>query len=186
MATEKQTTFMEQLLRERSLTPEVRTRLRGRLDAQDLDKFTAGKTIDWLLKQPRLQTDSRFVWKGQDVRPNPVAARAVQSGNESVVPEGRYAIEMDGTLKFYVVDKPKDGKWAGRTFVGVQASDDKYPVKDYAKRTDILARIAVDVKQAMLRYGKELGHCGHCGRTLTDETSRELGIGPICRAKLEW
>ena len=35
--------------------------------------------------------------------------------------------------------------------------------------------------EAMLRYGKELGHCGHCNRELTNDVSRELGIGPRCR-----
>jgi uncharacterized protein DUF6011 len=35
----------------------------------------------------------------------------------------------------------------------------------------------------MVRYGQELGECGHCGRTLTDEASRAAGIGPVCASK---
>jgi hypothetical protein len=38
-----------------------------------------------------------------------------------------------------------------------------------------------DAKAAVTRYGQELGHCGVCGRHLTDETSRDIGIGPECR-----
>lgn len=37
--------------------------------------------------------------------------------------------------------------------------------------------------EAMLRYGRELGECGHCGRHLTNDESRALGIGPVCRTK---
>lgn len=29
-------------------------------------------------------------------------------------------------------------------------------------------------------YGQELGHCGLCGRELTDDESRAAGIGPVC------
>jgi len=31
------------------------------------------------------------------------------------------------------------------------------------------------------RYGRLIGDCCRCGRQLTDETSRALGIGPVCR-----
>lgn len=99
------------------------------------------------------------------------------------VPEGRYAVVQDGTLKFFKVDRPTEGKWAGYTFVKVQASDEFYPVKGAGKGA-ALALIAVDPKAAMLRYGTELGSCGHCGRTLTNEESRALGIGPVCAAKM--
>jgi hypothetical protein len=34
---------------------------------------------------------------------------------------------------------------------------------------------------AMLRYGQEIGECGHCGRELTNAKSRAQGIGPVCR-----
>lgn len=36
------------------------------------------------------------------------------------------------------------------------------------------------------RNGRELGHCGVCGRTLTDEESRARGIGPICAENNGW
>lgn len=114
----------------------------------------------------------------QDHRqPSPVA---------HVVLEGRYAVEIDGVLKFFKVDKPTEGRWAGYTFVKVQASDDLYNIRDRAYRERILAIIAEDPQGAMLRYGKEIGKCGHCGRTLTNEDSRERGIGPICADKMGW
>jgi hypothetical protein len=100
------------------------------------------------------------------------------------VPAGRYAVEVDGVLKFYVVDKPTEGRWAGFTFVKVQASDELWPVKARGAREQILRLIAVDAHAAMIRYGQEIGKCGHCGRTLTDEESRARGIGPVCAVKL--
>jgi hypothetical protein len=104
------------------------------------------------------------------------------SKKESIKP-GRYAVEIDGTLKFYKIDTPTEGRWAGRTFVSVQASDELYPVRNRTAREEILAVIAVDPEAAMRRYGQEIGRCGHCNRTLTDETSRRNGIGPICADK---
>ncbi len=37
-----------------------------------------------------------------------------------------------------------------------------------------------NLEQAAQVYGQELGHCGRCGRTLTNDASRALGIGPEC------
>lgn len=108
------------------------------------------------------------------------------------VPAGRYAVEEEGTLKFFKVDKPTEGRWAGYTFVnqvvggGYEGHETRYPVKNKAHRERILCEIGSDVQAAMTRYGKELGHCGHCGRQLTDVMSRARGIGPVCINKMGW
>lgn len=101
------------------------------------------------------------------------------------VPAGRYAIDgADGSVKFYKVDRPTEGRWAGYTFVKIQAGSEYHRVP--AQRS-ILAKIAeVGPEAAMLRYGRELGHCGHCGRELTNPESREIGIGPVCRSKVSF
>lgn len=101
------------------------------------------------------------------------------------VPAGRYAVELGGrnVVEFFRVDRPTEGKWAGWTFVKQQASDDEWPVKG-ARKTEVLAAIAIDPQAALLLYGQEIGSCGNCGRTLTDDISREMGIGPDCAAHL--
>ena len=102
------------------------------------------------------------------------------------VPAGRYAISgKDGTTDFYMVDKPVEGRWKGYTFVKLQLSDDlqRMPM---SHQLTVLLRIGADPRAAMERYGREIGECGHCGRTLTNEESREFGIGPVCRAKMGW
>lgn len=102
------------------------------------------------------------------------------------VPAGRYAVENEqGVLAFYVVDRPTEGRWAGYTFVRVMASDEEHRVSMRAAKP-ILAKIQSDPKAASARYGRELGVCGVCNRTLTDEASRAAGIGPVCADKAGW
>lgn len=96
------------------------------------------------------------------------------------VADGRYAVEVAGTLRFF---KVKNGNRPGFVFLDVQASDDWHAIHNVSRIREIVALIAVDPKAAMIRYGQELGECGHCGRTLTDEASRAAGIGPICASK---
>ena len=64
----------------------------------------------------------------------------------------------------------------------------------YAKRLDkntgrfeyspgLIRRITPDMKMTLEQaheYGALYGVCCNCGRTLTDETSIEAGIGPVC------
>jgi hypothetical protein len=99
------------------------------------------------------------------------------------VPAGRYAISTDGTWNFYKVDRPTEGTYAGRTFVRRQAGDDLIRIYS-ADRFDVLRAIAVDPKTASVMYGKQLGACGVCGRTLTDPDSIRNGIGPVCSGKM--
>lgn len=114
--------------------------------------------------------------------PQPVATRSTMSFPD--VPAGRYAVEDEGVLKFYRVDRPTEGRWAGWTFLSVQASDELHPIKASMRKKAILAEIKKDVLGASARYGREIGACGVCGTTLTNEESRRIGIGPICRRKL--
>ena len=104
------------------------------------------------------------------------------------IPEGKFALmhPEERVLKFYQVDKPKEGKWAGYTFLKALASDTPWPIKEHAAKKAILDRIAADPLAAMARYGQHIGSCGNCGKTLTDDLSRQLGIGPICRKKLNY
>lgn len=96
--------------------------------------------------------------------------------------EGRYAIVEDGVTKFYRIDRPIEGKWAGRDFLKIQASDDYHRITDRHRKSQVYKAILED-PMALRRYGMELGKCGKCDRTLTNETSRAYGIGPECRKK---
>jgi hypothetical protein len=96
------------------------------------------------------------------------------------VADGRYAVEHNGVLKFF---KVKNGNRAGFIFLDVQASDEWHAIRNLTYIREIVSLIAQDQDAAMIRYGHELGECGRCGRTLTDEASRAAGIGPVCASK---
>lgn len=127
----------------------------------------------------------------KQVRVTAAMAEAIAPGASTeelevnVVPAGRYAVcdPTDSVIKFFKLDRPTTGKWAGYTFLKVQASDDLFPVRDQAKKALILAEIAKDVLGSEQAYGQLLGKCARCRQTLTDETSRAFGIGPECRKK---
>lgn len=106
------------------------------------------------------------------------------------VPAGRYAIDtsvhaVNGTA-FYRVDRPTEGRWAGRVFVKQIVGDDEQRLSQKQGMT-IIAKIAeAGAEAASARYGMEIGECGVCGRTLTNDESRARGIGPHCAAKMRW
>lgn len=124
------------------------------------------------------------VEKVPPARPAHITLR--QIAKREAVPAGRYAIYEQAVLKFYRVSKPTEGRWSGRIFVERQLGDDLIPLKTHATKNAVLDQIAQNPQEAMLRYGREIGTCGHCGRTLTNEDSRALGIGPVCRGRMGW
>jgi hypothetical protein len=97
------------------------------------------------------------------------------------VPEGRYAINW-GTaevedVKFYQIKE---------AVLYAQASAELWQVKDTEQVAKVLVAVKADPKAASILYGLKLGQCGVCGRTLTNQESRDFGIGPICRDKMGW
>lgn len=97
------------------------------------------------------------------------------------VEDGRYALRgEDGVVRFYRV---KHAKSSGRVYAMIQAGSELHPVRWYEGGRQVVERIAEDPEAAQVLYGRELGECYDCGRDLTDELSRSLGIGPVCRSK---
>lgn len=47
-----------------------------------------------------------------------------------------------------------------------------------------LKKIAKNPEKASRRFGLEFKRCGVCGRGLTNDLSRALGIGPVCRERI--
>lgn len=134
-------------------------------------RLTKGKAGNWIAKlrqMPTVEATRRAYWPG--------------------VPDGYYAIEdRTGVIKFYRVSTGGKGtKWEGHRFLQVQASDSLYPLKNKDAREAVFSVIAQDARAASVRYGKELGRCGVCRRTLTDPDSIADGIGPVCRERQGW
>ena len=167
IATEKQINFILSLADQKDTT-EVHPLVMGCVEdikmgyPETINRKYASRMIELLLEAPR--------------------KRVSQPSNTPDVKSGRYAIEFSGKLRFFHVSRPDSGRWAGYVFVNEQAGDDLFQVRNAKQRNDILEAIAND-DDALARYGQELGVCGICNRTLTDEVSRSIGIGPICRNK---
>lgn len=200
-ATQPQTDYIHKLLAERAGDPQaevIRQRLNTWREQGGVTFAAATKTIDDLKAIPRRTAAAvpairvnRFGGKCESctrfVAPEEGRLSKADDGKWQVwhldgecpssdfpFPFGRYAVEMDGTLKFFVAST--DGLFA-------QASDDLFPVKGKEHRDEVIAAIAADPPAASARFGQEIGRCGRCNRTLTDETSRAMGIGPVCATK---
>jgi len=100
---------------------------------------------------------------------------------------GRFALVWDDNtgnkIRFYHV---KVSKRTGFLYVMARHGDSLTFVPFDQGAGKILALIAQDPQAAMLLYGREIGSCGHCGRTLTKDQSRERGIGPVCARGMGW
>lgn len=144
-----------------------------------LTKAGASKLIEWLFSLDATAPKADAELPVSTDRPS-----------AEVVPAGRYAIDTeDGAVNataFYKVDRPTEGKWAGFVFVKLMVSDEEQRMSRAAGDAILRKIAAVGAEAAAARYGHELGECGLCGRTLTNDESRARGIGPICAAKAGW
>jgi Family of unknown function (DUF6011) len=166
-ATEKQANFIRNLVGARlSQDGELAGDLLRRLDEEQISKADASAIISELLKLP-----------------SPKIERAPE-GNQAEVPGGRYGIVgADSQVRFYQVDKPKEGKWAGYTFVkllvGAPGGWNKMPI-NRSQTPQILSVIAADVAGAARIFGDKYSQCGFCSSPLSDPRSRAAGYGEIC------
>lgn len=109
---------------------------------------------------------------------------------------GRYAVDLDGDLRFLRVDKPNYGKWSGWIFVKHEVSEQAFPVlsvrpngsmswRAQALEPHVRAMLA-DPEKAALLYGEMFTRCALCNVRLTKPESIERKIGPICAGKAGW
>lgn len=101
-----------------------------------------------------------------------------------VIPAGGYAV-WESRYRFYRVRKPQHGRWSGYTFLDEQSSDDYYPVTEPKRQLTVLRLIgSAPPSESARLYGQQIGRCAVCGRTLTSEESRSVGIGPYCAERM--
>jgi hypothetical protein len=171
MATNPQLEWIRKCRDERVMSAEIAAFIDAKLDpaGSGITKRRASELLDKLFKLPR-QPKAETVHGGSHTMPQ--------------VANGRYAVrdasDVENAIKFYRVNTPTEGRWAGRTFVDRLASDERYPVRNAAQRKAVLTTIAADPIGAAQLYGREIGHCGRCSKTLTRVVSRAFGIGPDC------
>lgn len=146
------------------------------INAGTLKHCTVQSAINVLKAQPRKEAPAQR----EESAVSAIAAAA------PLVPAGYYAVGEDDDLRFYQVDKPTTGRWKGYVFIKVQASDEFHQIKSIPERARILTEIAKDARGAAIRYGKKIGRCSICNRTLTKPNSIDMGIGPICASRQGW
>lgn len=175
-ASERQISFLRSLLVDREWDGETLNREAGMPVAEYM---VPGLGLEWVISKRAASAAISYLktrpWKEAEK----TTATRLEMGDPA---DGSYALEFDGKLRFFHVESPTEGKWKGYTFVSEKAGEDTFPVRSVQRRARILEAIAAD-PEALARYGQELGECGVCHRALTDEESRRIGIGPVCRNK---
>lgn len=184
---ERQHSYAVDLLDKRNLAAESRPAWRDRLVVLCADVYRTGGAMLWELNRSQASAliDCLTALPIRERAPLSEAQREVAAQPVSV-PAGRYAVEVGETLAFVQVDRPEEGRWAGYTFVTRQLADEFVRVSRQQATAILEAIKAIGPAEASKRYGREIGECGVCHRTLTNEDSRANGIGPVCAAKSGW
>lgn len=68
-------------------------------------------------------------------------------------------------------------------FLGGQGAIDIRKPEQIEFAKIIVALSIEERRNANALFGREIGRCGCCGKSLTDEISRQEGLGPICRGR---
>lgn len=77
------------------------------------------------------------------------------------------------------VRRPADDTYLGKIVGGIYEPSFKAQAADI----EAVKATAANPLELAIAYGQRTGNCSCCGRTLTNHTSVELGIGPVCRTK---
>jgi hypothetical protein len=168
---------------------------------QGKSELEAAIEVDGWLGQSRSQAEVSFhidrlktegytgrKYRGKTEEAAPQPASDLPSIEE--VPEGRYALPTEegatNTIAFYRVDRPTEGKWAGRIFAKRYSSDEEIGLGREGSERLVrkIAEFGAEASSAL--YGREKRRCGVCHRKLTNDESRARGIGPDCAERLGW
>lgn len=116
------------------------------------------KAMDNGVRNPKLRL-GEFVFKpAKSHSTNPGAVYVTTRPQKGIDAEGRYL-----------------GKVMGGKFLKVRECD--------ATSEQAVVNVCAQPADAAVAYGKRYGECAVCGRELTDGTSIDRGIGPVCAEK---
>jgi len=169
------------------------------MDAMQYHSLTvrqASGAIEHLLTLPKVRSSFPHAKDGVHVEYEDVDI--VRGGKETVmrigyivgagehrIPRGRYALRNSddpNDLTFYRVWVGTRGGWAVKLLVG----PNEFPVERRERAVELLGAIATDPPNSSAAYGFAIGRCGICGLRLTNQVSREMGMGPVCRSRVHW
>jgi Family of unknown function (DUF6011) len=206
-ATEKQQDYAKALLAklaDREIAARAEARYNALVEAHQLTKAKASEIITWAQGQPQAARQAA----AQPARTNgngpTVEYRQVETdkgtrevgqlvfADGTTVLAGSYGLDTSADdrfandTSFFRVWIQKRGQDYGKGWnVQLYTSDDTTRVKlAVPTQLDMLRGIAKDPLAAASLYGHEFKRCGICSRGLTNDASRERGIGPVCAANL--
>lgn len=177
--TERQLSYLRNLVAQKQMPAEVRAGAELAMSQPDFTKAQASRFIDRL---------STLQDKPREARPAP-AAKAHLVG----LPHSKYAlvradmgsaahlVRPDNDLGFFEV-KEYRGTVYMRQLHGAPGSFNRVRV-DSVDELAVAALIAKAPLEGAQRFAAHYSCCARCGAELTDQTSRELGLGPTCRAQ---
>jgi hypothetical protein len=179
---------------------QLQTEIKERLDAYDgnfqflLEMRELGKDPEYYFSIRQIEAIQKSLDRHLQAKIAPPMAD-VPALLTDALPEGtsRHAVmNQQGHLTFIRIDRVIKGNWDGWFFVKQVVGPEETrigaqrPNGEYRGQWDAMLReINSDPKASMARYGREIGYCGMCNLRLTDELSRERGIGPICWGKFD-
>lgn len=140
----------------------------GKWSYDKSDKFSISGWIDRL--------------KAKNAELNAAAKAAPKSETWDDIPNGYYAVANSGPddIHYFRVSRYRSGD----VKIQEQASDTLHPVYGGRAKAVLTTIRTVGAREASELYGRTIGRCGRCNRTLTNAESRAVGIGLDCRSKM--
>lgn len=130
----------------------------------ELTKSQASKMIDELKAKP------------------PVKRVDPAKGPLDGLPLSKYALGHGETLRFYEIVERRGGRRFMNRLIGAPGDWDRKFVHS-SKIAEEAQLIRLDPAAAAKRFAEEFTCCSVCLSPLSDETSRTLGLGPVCRKR---
>lgn len=178
-ATERQVSFITDLLVKREVNPTHEALIRGALTSGAMDSRSASGFIDSLLKLPKKATAPA------PAKPWDAANAAVADLETSfyAIPAGLVSAQrLDLRGNDYLFVRVRN--YAGKRYmsrVHGSVGSPAYSRIDPATVVSLAALMRGRHVEFAQNWHKVSGNCGRCNAVLTDKLSRELGLGPECR-----
>jgi hypothetical protein len=161
------------------------------IDQHNTDSL--GVTTDWQIAETMMNViDKKSVSKTEisDLI-NALKLCPIKTPPEDGLPAGKYAVESnEGIIQFWEIDKPTQGKWAGRVFinmlVGSPGSWRSLRQTPRVTRNEAMDKIKADPAAAARLFGIKTRTCGRCGSPLSNIRSRAAGYGKHCAELVGW
>lgn len=184
-ATERQFAFIRTLIAERDISPELEEKIEQTRDwwrEGTFNRITASHLIDDLMHAPRHLSHPGPGAAPTDPEDSAEAFERAEASRiaEASKPEANTVHMYLG--KVYRVRESQRGYLYAEELIGEPNGRTGW---HYSRGT--IGQLSTETKitsEQAAQYGQAFGICAICGRTLTNPTSVELGIGPVCRTRI--